>query len=186
MSHREEASGKTQDTLEKLCLSAGLGTPRGPPGRAGGSVWGAGLFLLSGWAQGEQANRDDAERSRQFQHYAYWQRPGSRPERERRKDKEKGRKGGTRNVFDTTKFKNINSNQKRPDKQGCRLAGCRLPPPRSTRGRRQLRGRAANRSTVAVTLVERLAGLLHATQPTFRAPDPGWSLVPHHISPLLS
>ncbi|KAI3360859.1 hypothetical protein L3Q82_013083, partial [Scortum barcoo] len=30
MSHREEASGKTQDTLEKLCLSAGLGTPRGP------------------------------------------------------------------------------------------------------------------------------------------------------------
>ncbi|KAI3352369.1 hypothetical protein L3Q82_005335 [Scortum barcoo] len=40
MSHREEALGKTQDTLEKLCLSAGLGTPRGPPGRAGGSVWG--------------------------------------------------------------------------------------------------------------------------------------------------
>ncbi|KAI3368279.1 hypothetical protein L3Q82_007824 [Scortum barcoo] len=39
MSHREEASGKTQDTLERLCLSAGLGTPRGPPGRAGGSVW---------------------------------------------------------------------------------------------------------------------------------------------------
>ncbi|KAI3356975.1 hypothetical protein L3Q82_003603 [Scortum barcoo] len=31
MSHQEEASGKTQDTLEKLCLSAGLGTPRGPP-----------------------------------------------------------------------------------------------------------------------------------------------------------
>ncbi|KAI3362885.1 hypothetical protein L3Q82_001925 [Scortum barcoo] len=24
--------GKTQDTLERLCLSAGLGTPRGPPG----------------------------------------------------------------------------------------------------------------------------------------------------------
>ncbi|KAI3351359.1 hypothetical protein L3Q82_005903 [Scortum barcoo] len=39
MSHREEAPGKTQDTLERLCLSAGLGTPRGPPGRAGGSVW---------------------------------------------------------------------------------------------------------------------------------------------------
>ncbi|KAI3356415.1 hypothetical protein L3Q82_017212 [Scortum barcoo] len=39
MSHREEASGKTQDTLERLCLSTGLGTPRGPPGRAGGSVW---------------------------------------------------------------------------------------------------------------------------------------------------
>ncbi|KAI3369582.1 hypothetical protein L3Q82_024487 [Scortum barcoo] len=30
MSHREEAPGKTQDTLERLCLSAGLGTPRGP------------------------------------------------------------------------------------------------------------------------------------------------------------
>ncbi|KAI3363467.1 hypothetical protein L3Q82_012083, partial [Scortum barcoo] len=39
MSHREEAPGKTQDTLARLCLSAGLGTPRGPPGRAGGSVW---------------------------------------------------------------------------------------------------------------------------------------------------
>ncbi|KAI3375400.1 hypothetical protein L3Q82_021886, partial [Scortum barcoo] len=39
MSHREEALGKTQDTLERLCLSAGLGTPQGPPGRAGGSVW---------------------------------------------------------------------------------------------------------------------------------------------------
>ncbi|KAI3358608.1 hypothetical protein L3Q82_015022, partial [Scortum barcoo] len=35
----EEASGKTQDTLERLCLSTGLGTPRGSPGRAGGSVW---------------------------------------------------------------------------------------------------------------------------------------------------
>ncbi|KAI3351335.1 hypothetical protein L3Q82_005879 [Scortum barcoo] len=39
MSHREEASGKTQDTLERLCLSAGLGIASGPPGRAGGSVW---------------------------------------------------------------------------------------------------------------------------------------------------
>ncbi|KAI3363776.1 hypothetical protein L3Q82_001209 [Scortum barcoo] len=47
MSHREEASGKTQDTLEKLCLSAGLGTPRGPPGRAGGSVWGEGSLGIS-------------------------------------------------------------------------------------------------------------------------------------------
>ncbi|KAI3376789.1 hypothetical protein L3Q82_000389 [Scortum barcoo] len=28
---REEALGKTQDTLERLCLSAGLGTPRDPP-----------------------------------------------------------------------------------------------------------------------------------------------------------
>ncbi|KAK3527969.1 hypothetical protein QTP86_013084 [Hemibagrus guttatus] len=42
ISHREEAPGKTQDTLERLCLSAGLGTPRGPSGRAGGSVWGEG------------------------------------------------------------------------------------------------------------------------------------------------
>ncbi|XP_061589443.1 uncharacterized protein LOC133454734 [Cololabis saira] len=42
MSHREETPGKTQDTLERLCLSAGLGTPRTPPGRAGGSVWGEG------------------------------------------------------------------------------------------------------------------------------------------------
>ncbi|KAK3549179.1 hypothetical protein QTP70_033971 [Hemibagrus guttatus] len=39
MPHWEEAPGKTQDTLERLCLSAGLGTPRGPSGRAGGSVW---------------------------------------------------------------------------------------------------------------------------------------------------
>ncbi|KAI3359905.1 hypothetical protein L3Q82_014245 [Scortum barcoo] len=31
MSHQEEAPGKTQDTLERLCLSAGLGMPRGPP-----------------------------------------------------------------------------------------------------------------------------------------------------------
>ena len=34
--------GKTQDTLERLCLSAGLGTPRDPPGRAGRSGWGEG------------------------------------------------------------------------------------------------------------------------------------------------
>ncbi|KAK3526553.1 hypothetical protein QTP70_030693, partial [Hemibagrus guttatus] len=42
MPHWEEAPGKTQDTLERLCLSAGLGTPWGPSGRAGGSVWGEG------------------------------------------------------------------------------------------------------------------------------------------------
>ncbi|KAK3538438.1 hypothetical protein QTP86_003713 [Hemibagrus guttatus] len=42
MPHREKAPGKTQDTLERLCLSAGLGTPRGPSGRARGSVWGEG------------------------------------------------------------------------------------------------------------------------------------------------
>ncbi|KAI3354882.1 hypothetical protein L3Q82_004680 [Scortum barcoo] len=34
-----KAPWKTQDTLERLCLSAGLGTPLGSPGRAGGSVW---------------------------------------------------------------------------------------------------------------------------------------------------
>ncbi|KAI3357227.1 hypothetical protein L3Q82_015684 [Scortum barcoo] len=39
MSHREEAPGKIQDTLERLCLSAGLGMPQNPPGRAVGSVW---------------------------------------------------------------------------------------------------------------------------------------------------
>ncbi|KAK3508838.1 hypothetical protein QTP70_009889 [Hemibagrus guttatus] len=38
----KKAPGKTQDTLERLCLLAGLGTPRGPSGRAGGSVWGEG------------------------------------------------------------------------------------------------------------------------------------------------
>lgn len=50
------------------------------------------------------------------------------------------------------------------------LAG-RLPPcPSSLHpGHGQLRESAANRSTVAVALVERPARLLHATQPTFRA-----------------
>ncbi|KAK3523213.1 hypothetical protein QTP86_022937 [Hemibagrus guttatus] len=48
MPHQEEAPGKTQDTLERLCLSAGLGTPRGPSGRAGGSVWGEGAPGLTG------------------------------------------------------------------------------------------------------------------------------------------
>ncbi|KAK3510466.1 hypothetical protein QTP70_008659 [Hemibagrus guttatus] len=46
MPHWEEAPGKTQDTLERLCLSAGLGTPRGPSGRAGGNVWGEGDKLI--------------------------------------------------------------------------------------------------------------------------------------------
>ncbi|KAI3365602.1 hypothetical protein L3Q82_010686 [Scortum barcoo] len=46
MSHWEEAPGKTQDTLERLCLSAGLGTPQNPPGRAGGSIWGEGRLLV--------------------------------------------------------------------------------------------------------------------------------------------
>ncbi|KAK3522177.1 hypothetical protein QTP70_026991, partial [Hemibagrus guttatus] len=48
MPHREEAPGKTQDTLERLCLSAGLGTPRGPSGRVGGSVWGEGAPEVHG------------------------------------------------------------------------------------------------------------------------------------------
>ncbi|KAK3523555.1 hypothetical protein QTP70_002464 [Hemibagrus guttatus] len=42
MPHQEEAPGKTQDTLKRLCLSAGLGTPWCPSRRAGGSVWGEG------------------------------------------------------------------------------------------------------------------------------------------------
>ncbi|KAK3507901.1 hypothetical protein QTP70_002530 [Hemibagrus guttatus] len=42
MPHQEETLGKTQDTLERLCLSADLGTPWDPSGRAGGSVWGEG------------------------------------------------------------------------------------------------------------------------------------------------
>ena len=33
--------------LERLCLSAGLGTPRGPPGRAGGSGRGQGRLGFS-------------------------------------------------------------------------------------------------------------------------------------------
>ncbi|KAK7909620.1 hypothetical protein WMY93_014304 [Mugilogobius chulae] len=36
MSHWEEAKGKTQDTLEGLCLSTVLGMPRDRPGGAGG------------------------------------------------------------------------------------------------------------------------------------------------------
>ncbi|MED6280828.1 hypothetical protein CHARACLAT_014914 [Characodon lateralis] len=40
-SHREE------DTLEGLCLSAGLGTPWAPPGGAGRGVWGEGRLGVS-------------------------------------------------------------------------------------------------------------------------------------------
>ncbi|KAI3352452.1 hypothetical protein L3Q82_005405 [Scortum barcoo] len=48
MSHREEASGKTQDTLEKLTMSLGWpGNASGSPGRAGGSVWGEGSLGIS-------------------------------------------------------------------------------------------------------------------------------------------
>ncbi len=42
LSHREETPGKTQDMLERLCLSACLATPWGSPRGAGGSVWGEG------------------------------------------------------------------------------------------------------------------------------------------------
>ncbi|MEQ2248493.1 hypothetical protein ILYODFUR_019637 [Ilyodon furcidens] len=44
---REEAQWTTQDTLEGLCLSAGLGTPWAPPGGAGGGVWGEGRLGVS-------------------------------------------------------------------------------------------------------------------------------------------
>ena len=40
--HMWEAPGKTQDTLEGLSLSAGLGTPQDHLGRAGRSGWGEG------------------------------------------------------------------------------------------------------------------------------------------------
>ncbi|MEQ2302382.1 G protein-activated inward rectifier potassium channel 1 [Ameca splendens] len=46
-SHRGEAQGTAQDTLEGLCLSAGLGTPWAPPGGAGGGVWGEGRLGVS-------------------------------------------------------------------------------------------------------------------------------------------
>ncbi|MEQ2194675.1 hypothetical protein XENOCAPTIV_001329 [Xenoophorus captivus] len=46
-SHWEEAQGKAQDTLERLCLSAGLGTPWAPPRGAGGGVWGEGRLGIS-------------------------------------------------------------------------------------------------------------------------------------------
>ncbi|MEQ2303973.1 hypothetical protein AMECASPLE_022236 [Ameca splendens] len=43
-SHREEAQGTAQDTLEGLCLLASLGTPWAPPG---GGVWGEGRLGVS-------------------------------------------------------------------------------------------------------------------------------------------
>ncbi|MEQ2299455.1 hypothetical protein AMECASPLE_015330 [Ameca splendens] len=41
--HREEAQGKTQDTLKGPCVSAGLGTSWDSPGHAGPSGWGEGI-----------------------------------------------------------------------------------------------------------------------------------------------
>ncbi|MEQ2225523.1 hypothetical protein ILYODFUR_018347 [Ilyodon furcidens] len=46
-SHWEEAQGTAQDTLEGLCLSAGLGTTWSPPGGAGGGVWREGRLGVS-------------------------------------------------------------------------------------------------------------------------------------------
>lgn len=40
-------SNQTQETLERLCFSAGLGTARDSPGGAGGSVWASFLKLLT-------------------------------------------------------------------------------------------------------------------------------------------
>lgn len=46
MSYREEVSGQTQDALEGLNLSVGLGMPRHPPQRVGRGSWGeAGLGI---------------------------------------------------------------------------------------------------------------------------------------------
>ena len=58
MSHRKETPRKTQDTLERLCRPAELGTPWDPPGRAGVSVRGEGSLaapatrprtIMDGW-----------------------------------------------------------------------------------------------------------------------------------------
>ncbi|MED6271823.1 hypothetical protein CHARACLAT_024240 [Characodon lateralis] len=46
-SHREQAQGMAQDTLDGLCLSAGLGALWVPHGGAGGGVWGEGGLGVS-------------------------------------------------------------------------------------------------------------------------------------------
>ncbi|MED6235802.1 hypothetical protein ATANTOWER_000547 [Ataeniobius toweri] len=46
-SHQEEAQGTVQDTLEGLCLSAGLGTLQASPRRAEGGVSGGGSLAIS-------------------------------------------------------------------------------------------------------------------------------------------
>lgn len=50
MPNWEEALGQTKDMLKRLCLLAGLGTPCGGPGRAGGNWLGRGRsrFLSQG------------------------------------------------------------------------------------------------------------------------------------------
>ncbi|MEQ2218402.1 hypothetical protein XENOCAPTIV_002666 [Xenoophorus captivus] len=45
-SHREEAQGMAQNTLEGLCLLAGLGMPWAPPSGAGGGVWVEGRLVV--------------------------------------------------------------------------------------------------------------------------------------------
>lgn len=49
MSHWEEPPGLTRDTLERLYLLAGLGTPLYSPGQTGGGGWGAGRLGFSAW-----------------------------------------------------------------------------------------------------------------------------------------
>ncbi|MEQ2232247.1 hypothetical protein ILYODFUR_009219 [Ilyodon furcidens] len=51
-SHQEETQGTAQNTLEGLCLLAGLGTPWAPPGGAGGGVWGEGRLGVSAESAG--------------------------------------------------------------------------------------------------------------------------------------
>ncbi|KAI3363802.1 hypothetical protein L3Q82_001410 [Scortum barcoo] len=45
--HREEAQGKPRTRWRDYVSQLVLGTPRGPPGRAGGSVWGEGSLGIS-------------------------------------------------------------------------------------------------------------------------------------------
>ena len=48
MSNWTKTPGQTQDTLERLCLSAGLGTPQYSPGGGRGGGWGErGLSLFA-------------------------------------------------------------------------------------------------------------------------------------------
>ncbi|KAI3357833.1 hypothetical protein L3Q82_016221 [Scortum barcoo] len=58
MSHREEAQGKTQDTLERLCLSAGLGTPRRSPRKSWRKCLGTVSSAQTGRSSGRAAVRE--------------------------------------------------------------------------------------------------------------------------------
>lgn len=61
MSHEKESPGQTQDKIERLYLSAGLGTPQCSPGYAGGSGWLEGGLGFSAWTAApvtrDQVNR---------------------------------------------------------------------------------------------------------------------------------